>query len=109
MGDVSSQAAYLQDCYNREFEAVVEEAIGKYIVLEKTFFYPDSGGQPYDTGMLMTEDGRMFKVIFVGKEICPYAYAHRNPHSLCRNQQNFRRPDYRKPDRRGKNKDRLQP
>ncbi|MBS3109121.1 alanyl-tRNA editing protein [Candidatus Woesearchaeota archaeon] len=67
MGDVSSQAAYLQDCYNREFEAVVEEANGKYIVLQKTFFYPDSGGQPYDTGMLMTEDGRMFKVIFVGK------------------------------------------
>jgi len=38
----------------REFEATVEAADGREIVLDETYFYPESGGQPADRG---TVDG----------------------------------------------------
>ena len=58
---------YLEDSYLKEFEAVVTEVNKeKYIVLDKTAFYPSSGGQPHDTGIMDTGDLE-FKVVFVGK------------------------------------------
>lgn len=57
----------MTDSYLKEFEAeVVSVKDGKYIVLDKTAFYPDSGGQPHDTGMLAKAE-KEFRVIFVGK------------------------------------------
>ncbi len=45
---------YLLDCYVKEFEATVEEVTGdRFVILDKTAFYPDSGGQPHDTGVLV--------------------------------------------------------
>ena len=59
---------YLQDAYLKEFEANVKSVKdGKFVVLDQTAFYPRAGGQDNDTGKLMTEDGREFPVIFVGK------------------------------------------
>jgi len=50
------EALYLRDCYLKEFEAAVESVKdGKYVVLDRTAFYPDSGGQPHDTGVLFKE------------------------------------------------------
>lgn len=47
---------YYTDPYCREFEATVErveERDGRTVVwLDRTAFYPTSGGQPYDTGVL---------------------------------------------------------
>src|ERR687895_845535 len=47
---------YYTDPYNREFEAVVQrvaERGGRSVVwLDRTSFYPASGGQPSDTGTL---------------------------------------------------------
>ncbi len=61
------KALYLEDCYLKEFEATVESVKdGKYVVLDKTAFYPNSGGQPHDTGV-MTKNGEEFKVVYVGK------------------------------------------
>ena len=61
------QALYLKDSYIREFDAVVKEVSNKtYIVLDQTAFYPTSGGQPNDTGILM-KDGKKFNVLFCGK------------------------------------------
>ena len=58
---------YLHDCYLKEWDAVVKAVDkGKYIVLDKTAFYPNAGGQPYDTGV-MVKDGTAYKVVYVGK------------------------------------------
>lgn len=59
---------YMRDCYQKEFDASVTGVKdGKFVTLSETYFYPTSGGQPFDTGILRTEDGREVKVIFVGK------------------------------------------
>lgn len=58
---------YLKDCYITEFDAVIESVKNnKYVVLDKTAFYPNSGGQPSDTGVLI-HDGKEYPVDFVGK------------------------------------------
>lgn len=58
---------YMRECYTKEFSTTVSSVSdGKFVVLEKTFFYPTSGGQPHDTGTLTTEDGRTVDVVFVG-------------------------------------------
>lgn len=38
--------------YVKEFEAVVERAGDDYVVLDRTAFYPEGGGQPSDKGVL---------------------------------------------------------
>ncbi|WP_342304355.1 alanyl-tRNA editing protein AlaXM [Methanolobus sp. ZRKC5] len=59
---------YLTDCYLKEFDAMVESVKDdKFVVLDKTAFYPNSGGQPNDTGMLVKEDGTEFPVSYVAK------------------------------------------
>lgn len=59
---------YLTDCYLKEFDATVESVKDdKFIVLDKTAFYPNSGGQPNDTGILVREDGTEFPVSYVAK------------------------------------------
>jgi misacylated tRNA(Ala) deacylase len=64
-----TKALYLEDSYMREFEAkIVSVERGKFIVLNQTAFYPKSGGQPNDIGILVRKiDGMVFKVVFVGK------------------------------------------
>lgn len=58
---------YLQDCYMKTFEATVSSVKdGKFIVLDKTAFYPNAGGQPYDTGIMKKGD-ETYTVVFVGK------------------------------------------
>ena len=57
---------YITDSYLKSFEAKVEEVTdGKFIVLEKTAFYPNSGGQPSDTGVLVRY-GEVFPVVYAG-------------------------------------------
>lgn len=64
-----TEVLYYLDCYLKEFEATVEKVTdGKYVVLDRTAFYPESGGQPNDTGKLVREeDGAVFEVVYVGK------------------------------------------
>jgi misacylated tRNA(Ala) deacylase len=45
--------AYLDDSYLREFRAKVISANVNSVVLDKTLFYPQSGGQPFDQGSLL--------------------------------------------------------
>jgi len=49
---------FYDDPYLKEFDAVVLYVKGKDIVLDRTAFYPEGGGQPFDTGVLTTKDKR---------------------------------------------------
>lgn len=61
------EVLYLNDSYLKDFEAkVVSVKDDKFVVLDKTAFYPNGGGQPYDEGVLV-KDGEEFPVVFVGK------------------------------------------
>lgn len=43
--------------YIREFEASVTKRKGDYVLLDRTAFYPEGGGQPTDTGSLRWDGG----------------------------------------------------
>jgi misacylated tRNA(Ala) deacylase len=56
------KAIYLEDSYLRAFDAVVLSASGGRVTLDKTAFYPASGGQPSDQGSIFKADEE-FKVL----------------------------------------------
>ena len=49
---------YLDDPDVRRFEATVDRSLGDRIVLDRTAFYPEGGGQPADAGVLEAGDRR---------------------------------------------------
>ncbi|MFH0875315.1 MAG: alanyl-tRNA editing protein [archaeon] len=64
-----ANALYMDNMTLKEWDAkVVSVKDGKFIVLDNTAFYPNSGGVEWDTGVMKRKsDGAVFKVIFVGK------------------------------------------
>jgi misacylated tRNA(Ala) deacylase len=63
-----AEALYMDDSYLKEFEAAVKTANGKFIVLDKTAFFPKGGGVEHDTGLMKRKsDGKEFRVVFTGK------------------------------------------
>jgi misacylated tRNA(Ala) deacylase len=58
------KAIFLEDSYQKEFDARVEFAEGDRIILDQTAFYPQSGGQPSDIGSLNKGED-VFKVLRV--------------------------------------------
>jgi len=63
-----SEPLYLRDCYIKDWEAEIVKADKKYIVLNPTAFYPNKGGQPWDTGTITRKsDGKVFRIVYVGE------------------------------------------
>lgn len=61
------QAIYLKDSYLQEFDSkILEVNQEKFIILDKTAFYPNSGGQPFDTGKIICNN-QEYNIVFVGK------------------------------------------
>ncbi|RTH39418.1 alanyl-tRNA editing protein [Thermus scotoductus] len=62
---------YQEDSYATRFQARVVRAWsdeqGHHVVLSQTLFYPESGGQPADTGVLKREFGQV-RVLYVFEE-----------------------------------------
>lgn len=62
-----TEQPYLEDSTVREFEATVERTVSDdRVVLDRTHFYPEGGGQPNDTGTL-SADGDEWRVVDVQK------------------------------------------
>ncbi len=57
---------YLQDSYLREIEADVLESKGNTLILDRTIFYAASGGQPSDTGVILSNSE--YRVLDVYKD-----------------------------------------
>ncbi len=60
--------------YVKEFEAKIASRGPNYVTLDRTAFYAESGGQPFDTGRLEWKGGstRVQKVLKEGKETRHY-------------------------------------
>jgi Ser-tRNA(Ala) deacylase AlaX len=57
---------YVDDSYLQEFDATVVRSGPRFVVLDRTAFYPEGGGQPSDLGTLEA-DGKEHNVIKVMK------------------------------------------
>ncbi|NIQ06830.1 MAG: alanyl-tRNA editing protein [Candidatus Korarchaeota archaeon] len=71
-----TELLYFDDCYIKEWTTTVEKAKkkGKQVVLQKSAFYPEGGGQPTDKGYLYA-NGKKFRVHRVekrGKDVWHY-------------------------------------
>jgi len=62
-----TQLLHLSDSYLRQFEATVVSVAEGGVVLDRTAFYPQGGGQPSDTGIFRDEEGREYTVLKVQK------------------------------------------
>src|SRR5579875_130101 len=62
-----SEALYLKDCSIMEFDAKVIAVEGNKVELDRTAFYPRSGGVANDTGYLLADD-KKYDIIDVYKQ-----------------------------------------
>ena len=57
-----TEKLYQDDAYLRECTAKVPAVTGQAVILDRSVFYCQGGGQPGDTGEFILSDGRMVKV-----------------------------------------------
>lgn len=72
----ATELLFRSDAYATDFEAEVLAAEPGRVVLDRTLFYPEGGGQPGDTGVLRLPDGRELKVTDTRKGVGPGQVAH---------------------------------
>ncbi|HSN16934.1 MAG TPA: alanyl-tRNA editing protein [Gammaproteobacteria bacterium] len=71
-----TELLFRDDAYATEFEAAVLPSAPGRVVLDRTLFYPEGGGQPGDVGMLVLPDGRQLQVSDTKKGEQPGTVAH---------------------------------
>jgi misacylated tRNA(Ala) deacylase len=71
-----TELLFRDDAYATAFEAQVVSALPGRVVLDRTLFYPEGGGQPGDVGVLTLPDGREIKVTDTRKGEAPGSVAH---------------------------------
>ena len=71
-----SELLFRADAYATEFEAEVLSAEPGRVVLDRTLFYPEGGGQPGDTGTLVLSDGRELRIGDARKGAAPDEVVH---------------------------------
>ncbi len=71
-----TELLFRDDAYATDFEAAVVSARPGAVVLDRTLFYPEGGGQPGDMGLLRLPDGRELKVTDTRKGEQPGEVAH---------------------------------
>ena len=54
-----TELVYLHDAYLTELKATVVDRRDGAVALDRTVFYPTGGGQPHDTGHLLTDKGEL--------------------------------------------------
>ena len=63
-----ANALYMDDSYLKEWDAEVKSiSKDKFIILDKTAFFPRGGGVEWDTGTITTDDENVFNVVYTGK------------------------------------------
>ena len=60
---VVTDPLFQRDAYLRQCAARVVDVLTEGVVLDRTVFYPQGGGQPGDTGVLRSTDGREWRVM----------------------------------------------
>lgn len=65
---MKTKKLFTEDSYQKEAEVkVIAVKDGKFVTFDKTIFYPNSGGQPYDTGEIIRKsDNKKYKLVFAG-------------------------------------------
>ena len=58
-----TEPLFREDAYLRQVEAVVADLDPRGIVLDRSIFYPQGGGQPGDRGELLLEDGSRLEIV----------------------------------------------
>ena len=71
-----TEELFREDGYLRSCEATVTAVDGGGIVLDRTVFYATGGGQPGDTGVLRTADGREVRIVDCVKDRESGAHLH---------------------------------
>jgi len=70
------EALFVDDAYAKSCEATITEIDGNAITLDRTVFYPSGGGQPGDTGLFKTADGREVGIVDTQKGDTPGSSIH---------------------------------
>ena len=65
---IMTEELFRADSYLKSCDAHIVAIENNEIVLDKTVFYPEGGGQPGDQGVLTTTDGRRFAVTDTRKD-----------------------------------------